>query len=128
MDQAQHFAALGQAGGDGSSGNSSQMFREGLDVTERERKSGVTSSLTFPYKKVKFLLWHRKALNAQRIGMKTVIAQGTDGKTYIIPNSPYLQFLITLFLRFILARWLPFVLMTRRLQFMDEPIVSKAEH
>jgi len=36
VDQAQHFAALGQAGGDGSSGNSSQMFREGLDVTERE--------------------------------------------------------------------------------------------
>ena len=39
MDQAQHFAALGQAGaGGGSSGNSSQLFREGLDVTERESK------------------------------------------------------------------------------------------
>jgi len=36
VDQAQHFAALGQAGAGGSSGNSSQMFREGLDATERE--------------------------------------------------------------------------------------------
>lgn len=38
VDQAQHFAALGQVGTGGSSGNSSQLFREGLDVTERERK------------------------------------------------------------------------------------------
>ena len=38
MDQAQHFAALGQAGAGGSSGNSAQLFREGLDVTERESK------------------------------------------------------------------------------------------
>jgi len=36
VDQAQHFAALGQVGAGGSSGNSSQLFREGLDVTERE--------------------------------------------------------------------------------------------
>jgi len=36
VDQAQHFAALGQAGAGGLSGNSSQSFREGLDVTERE--------------------------------------------------------------------------------------------
>ncbi|KAH9483042.1 DNA replication complex GINS protein PSF3 [Psilocybe cubensis] len=35
IDQAQHFAALGQAGS-GSSGNSAQAFREGLDTTERE--------------------------------------------------------------------------------------------
>ena len=55
MDQAQHFAALGQAGAGGLSGNSSQMFREGLDATERERKLyQVTSSLTFPYKKSSF--------------------------------------------------------------------------
>ena len=38
VDQAQHFAALGQAGAGGSSGNSAQLFREGLDVTERESK------------------------------------------------------------------------------------------
>ena len=38
VDQAQHFAALGHAGAGGSSGNSSQLFREGLDVTERESK------------------------------------------------------------------------------------------
>ena len=38
VDQAQHFAALGQAGAGGSSGNSAQSFREGLDLTERESK------------------------------------------------------------------------------------------
>jgi len=48
-------------------------------------------------------------------------------QTYIIPNPPYLQILITLFLRFILARWLPFVLMTRRLQFIDEPFYTAPE-
>ncbi|KAF9534432.1 GINS complex Psf3 component [Crepidotus variabilis] len=36
VDQAQHFAALGQAGAGGSAGNSPQAFREGLDTTERE--------------------------------------------------------------------------------------------
>ena len=40
IDQAQHFAALGQAsGGGGGSSNSAQSFREGLDTTERERES-----------------------------------------------------------------------------------------
>ncbi|KAF8974775.1 hypothetical protein BDZ97DRAFT_1775331 [Flammula alnicola] len=36
IDQAQHFATLGQAGTGGSSGNTAQSFREGLDTTERE--------------------------------------------------------------------------------------------
>jgi GINS complex subunit 3 len=36
IDQAQHFAALGPAGGGGSTGDSTQSFREGLDGTERE--------------------------------------------------------------------------------------------
>jgi len=36
VDQAQHFAALGQSGGGGSTGNSAQSFRQGLDMTERE--------------------------------------------------------------------------------------------
>ncbi|KAJ4472294.1 hypothetical protein J3R30DRAFT_3524280 [Lentinula aciculospora] len=38
IDQAQHFAALGPVGGGGSGGVDSapQMFREGLDTTERE--------------------------------------------------------------------------------------------
>ena len=36
IDQAQHFAALGPSGGTGSSGNTAQTFREGLDGTERE--------------------------------------------------------------------------------------------
>jgi len=34
IDQAQHFAALGQSGG--RSNDSTQAFREGLDATERE--------------------------------------------------------------------------------------------
>ncbi|KAK0490547.1 GINS complex, Psf3 component [Armillaria novae-zelandiae] len=39
IDQAQHFAALGPAGGGGgSTGDIAQAFREGLDGTERERK------------------------------------------------------------------------------------------
>ncbi|KAG7445875.1 uncharacterized protein BT62DRAFT_932219 [Guyanagaster necrorhizus] len=37
IDQAQHFAALGPAGGGGgSTGDTAQAFREGLDATERE--------------------------------------------------------------------------------------------
>ncbi|EIM88506.1 uncharacterized protein STEHIDRAFT_167783 [Stereum hirsutum FP-91666 SS1] len=36
IDQAQHFGALGPAGGSGQSGDSAQSFREGLDATERE--------------------------------------------------------------------------------------------
>ncbi|PPQ95487.1 hypothetical protein CVT26_008515 [Gymnopilus dilepis] len=36
IDQAQHFAALGQANAGGTSGNAAQSFREGLDTTERE--------------------------------------------------------------------------------------------
>jgi len=36
IDQAQHFAALGPAGGGGQSGDAALTFREGLEVTERE--------------------------------------------------------------------------------------------
>ncbi|KAI9574947.1 hypothetical protein HD554DRAFT_130270 [Boletus coccyginus] len=36
IDQAQHFAALGPAGGGGTSSDVTQSFREGLDGTERE--------------------------------------------------------------------------------------------
>jgi len=36
IDQAQHFAALGQTGPGGSSADTAQSFREGLDTTERE--------------------------------------------------------------------------------------------
>lgn len=38
IDQAQHFAALGPAGGGSASGDSAQAFREGLDATERDRE------------------------------------------------------------------------------------------
>lgn len=38
IDQAQHFAALGPIGAGGSSGDTAQAFREGLDGTERECK------------------------------------------------------------------------------------------
>jgi len=37
VDQAQHFAALGPAGG--TTGDLAQTFREGLDGTERESES-----------------------------------------------------------------------------------------
>ncbi|KAF8826557.1 hypothetical protein HHX47_DHR5000098 [Lentinula edodes] len=39
IDQAQHFAALGpvEGGGGGGIDSAPQMFREGLDTTERER-------------------------------------------------------------------------------------------
>ncbi|KIJ70263.1 hypothetical protein HYDPIDRAFT_104950 [Hydnomerulius pinastri MD-312] len=36
IDQAQHFAALGPAGGGGPAGDAAQSFREGLDGTERQ--------------------------------------------------------------------------------------------
>ncbi|KAF8076185.1 hypothetical protein FPV67DRAFT_1604787 [Lyophyllum atratum] len=36
IDQAQHFAALGPVGAGGASGDTAQLFREGLDSTERE--------------------------------------------------------------------------------------------
>ncbi|EAU84595.1 hypothetical protein CC1G_00114 [Coprinopsis cinerea okayama7 len=36
VDQAQHFAALGPGGAGGSSGDTAQLFRQGLDTTERE--------------------------------------------------------------------------------------------
>lgn len=39
IDQAQHFAALGPAGGGGQSADAALTFREGLEVTERERES-----------------------------------------------------------------------------------------
>ncbi|KAF8665751.1 hypothetical protein AX16_000199 [Volvariella volvacea WC 439] len=36
IDQAQHFAVLGASGAAGSFGDTAQIFREGLDITERE--------------------------------------------------------------------------------------------
>lgn len=40
IDQAQHFAALGPSGAGGSTGDTAQSFREGLDGTERECEFG----------------------------------------------------------------------------------------
>ena len=48
IDQAQHFAALGPAGGGGQSGDVALMFREGLGVTERVREFFLLSSFRFP--------------------------------------------------------------------------------
>ncbi|TFK76105.1 hypothetical protein BDN72DRAFT_786470 [Pluteus cervinus] len=36
IDQAQHFGVIGTSGVGGSAGDTSQIFREGLDTTERE--------------------------------------------------------------------------------------------
>jgi hypothetical protein len=41
IDQAQHFAALGPAGGGGQSGDAALTFREGLEMSERERESSI---------------------------------------------------------------------------------------
>ena len=48
IDQAQHFAALGPAGGGGQSGDTALTFREGLEVTERERESFDFCLFPFP--------------------------------------------------------------------------------
>ena len=48
IDQAQHFAALGPAGGGGQTGDAALMFREGLEVTEREREFFLLLSFPFP--------------------------------------------------------------------------------
>jgi hypothetical protein len=58
IDQAQHFAALGPAGGGGQSADSALVFREGLEVTERERESQITVIPTacFSYLDVKSIL------------------------------------------------------------------------
>ena len=47
IDQAQHFAALGPAGGGGTTGDTAQAFREGLDATERERMFPVNRSCLY---------------------------------------------------------------------------------
>lgn len=44
MDQGQHFAALGPAGGSSGTGDPAQAFREGLDGTERELFSVMRAS------------------------------------------------------------------------------------
>jgi hypothetical protein len=51
IDQAQHFAALGPAGGGGQSGDTALTFREGLEVTEREREFFfILSSFPFSFR------------------------------------------------------------------------------
>jgi hypothetical protein len=49
IDQAQHFAALGPAGGGGPSADAAQSFREGLDGTERECQFLITMACLNAY-------------------------------------------------------------------------------
>lgn len=72
IDQAQHFAALGPAGGGGPSGDATQSFREGLDVTEREREVELVNSHHAALMYSQYSYWHKKAPDEQSVGMKAV--------------------------------------------------------
>ena len=101
IDQAQHFAALGPAGGGGQSADSALAFREGLEVTERERESQITVVPTagYTYLDLKSMLSRRKAQRRPNSGTSLWIGYGDDGvsrppfATYKTPtrafNSPF---------------------------------------
>lgn len=72
IDQAQHFAALGPAGGGGASSDATQSFREGLDVTERERGDNLFNPHYAALKFPQYSCLHRKAPDKQNVGMKGV--------------------------------------------------------
>ena len=81
IDQAQHFAALGPAGGGGQSADSALAFREGLEVTERERESQITVIPTAGYTSgfEKCSLSRRKAQRRPNSGTSLRIGYGDDG-------------------------------------------------
>lgn len=70
IDQAQHFAALGPAGGGGTSSDVTQSFREGLDGTEREREAEVFDSYHIALMCSQYSYWHKKASDEQNVGMR----------------------------------------------------------
>lgn len=81
IDQAQHFAALGPAGGGGQSGDSALAFREGLEVTERECESQVTVDPTAAYISGFEKCFHsrKKAQRRPNSGMSLRIGYDDDG-------------------------------------------------
>lgn len=70
IDQAQHFAALGPAGGGGSSSDVTQTFREGLDGTEREREVELLKLHHIALTCSQCSYWHKKAPDEQNVGTK----------------------------------------------------------
>ena len=86
IDQAQHFAALGPAGGGGQSADSALAFREGLEVTERERESQITVIPTAGYTSGfdKCSLSRRKAQRRPNSGTSLRIGYGDDGASCIM--------------------------------------------
>lgn len=81
IDQAQHFAALGPAGGGGQSADSALAFREGLEVTERERESQITVVPTGLHISgfEKYSLSRRKVQRKPNSGTSLRIGYGDDG-------------------------------------------------
>lgn len=92
IDQAQHFAALGQAGTGGSLlGNSAQSFREGLDITERDREEFSSNNCFFLTEERKSSRWHRRVPNEQRDGTRTAIADDIERCYYVLLYSSFLS-------------------------------------
>lgn len=83
IDQAQHFAALGTGGG-GSTGDSAQAFREGLDGTEREREletcflCHIITDATLASNGLQCSAWPRKVRSGQSVGMMRATKDGGD--------------------------------------------------
>lgn len=83
IDQAQHFAALGPAGGGGTSGDVTQSFREGLDGTEREREVEVFNPHHIALMCSQYSCWHKKAPDEQNVGTKTTIKRADEWVVFI---------------------------------------------
>ena len=85
IDQAQHFAALGHAGGGGQTGDVALAFREGLEVTERERKSPimiVSDTGCMQRRDEKYSHSRRKAQRRPNNGTSVRIGYVDDGIRY----------------------------------------------
>ena len=83
IDQAQHFAALGPAGGGGTSSDVTQSFREGLDGTEREREVEVFNPHHIALTCSQYSCWHKKAPDEQNVGTKTMIKRVGEWLVFI---------------------------------------------
>ena len=78
IDQAQHFAALGPMGGGRQSGDSALAFREGLEITERERESQITVVPTADYISGFGKYSHSRRKAQRRVNSGTSLQIGDD--------------------------------------------------